>query len=339
MLLIIMNKIPIKIILPGGGVKCSYQVGFMDALLSNDDFFNKYEIVEINGSSGGAIVGSYAATGQIDKLKDIIIKYEKLSDIFEPWFFIQHINKLPVIHFIMKFINLLMAITKKSLLNPYKFYKSIDLLNENMLKGCNNSKIIGLDKFNCVVTNLTDQKIEYINGTNKLIKDYIKASSTLWMLCPPYKINNKEYMDGGLCELYPMGHDKTFPNATFNSNEVIDSLDINPTHEDENCKYIIVNPQDGKPTKHSSKDIFYYLNSIINVTHHQLSYHRILHHDMLKNKNIKNYVIPGNIFSGNIDINNSKIRRAIAMGELDGYRCLEDLGCKKNVVFPDIYKK
>ena len=334
-----MNKTPIKIILPGGGVKCSYQVGFMDALLSNDDFFKKYEIVEINGSSGGAIVGSYAATGQIEKLKDIITKYEKLNDVFEPWFYVPYINNLPVIHFITKLINLFFAITKKSLLNPYKLYESIDFLNDNMLRGCHDSKIIGLDKFNCVVTNLTDQKIEYINGTSKLIKDYIKASSTLWMLCPPYEINNKEYMDGGLCELYPMGHDKTFPDATFNNDEVIENLNIHPTHEDENCKYIIVNPQNGKPSKHSSKDIFYYLNSIIHITHHQLSYHRILHHDMLNNKNIKNYVMSGNIFDSNIDINNNKIRKAIVTGEIDGYKCLKELGCENNKRFPEEYKK
>jgi predicted acylesterase/phospholipase RssA len=200
-----MNKTPVKIILPGGGVKCAYQIGFLNALLNNDDFFNKYEVIEINGSSGGAIVGSYAATGELNVLHEIIVSYTKLYDVFKPWFNIPYVEKLPIIRTLIRMINLFICVTKKSLLNPYKLYESIDLLNSSITDSDINKKIIGLDKFNCVVTNLTEQKIEYINGTNKLIKDYIKASSTLWMLCPPYVINNNEYMDGGLCELYPMG--------------------------------------------------------------------------------------------------------------------------------------
>jgi len=322
-----MTKIPIKIILPGGGVKCAYQVGFLDELLNSDDFFNKYDVIEINGSSGGAIVGSYAATGQIKYIEEIISKHNSIDDVFIPWFDIPYINKLHILHFIIKIINLFISVTKRSLFNPKKLYDSIDGLDIDVLKEQTYNKIIGLNKFNCVVTNLSDQKIEYINGSNIYIKDYIKASSTLWLLCPPYVLNSKEYMDGGLCELYPFGHDATLPNVMYDDDDIIKLIDIDKTHTDSDCKYILVNTQNGKPLKHDSRDIFYYLNSIIHTTHQQLAYHRIIHHDILKNKNILNYMLPNNIFTGSVDINRDKISAAINAGKKDGLKCLNDLNC------------
>ena len=45
--------------------------------------------------------------------------------------------------------------------------------------------------------------MEYINGTNEKLIDYVVGSSSPWILSPPCNINNIMYTDGGLLELYP----------------------------------------------------------------------------------------------------------------------------------------
>jgi len=79
--------------------------------------------------------------------------------------------------------------------------------------------------------NINDSKVEYfnyINTPNIKVIDAIVASSSLPFLFPPYKINDKYYYDGGLCN-----------NCPVNLVEELDSIafDISLMEESNNSKF------------------------------------------------------------------------------------------------------
>ena len=85
--------------------------------------------------------------------------------------------------------------------------------------------------FTVAALNINDSKVEYFNYQNtpdiKLI-DAIVASSSLPFLFPPYKINNKYYYDGGLCN-----------NCPVNLVDELDSIafDISHTNNDNSSNF------------------------------------------------------------------------------------------------------
>lgn len=66
-----------------------------------------------------------------------------------------------------------------------------------------------IHKYNCALVNLDKGILEYINGTNENLIQYVIGSSSPWILSPPCKINNTMYTDGGLLELYPSKYIKS----------------------------------------------------------------------------------------------------------------------------------
>ena len=183
-------KKKIHIILPGGGVKGSYQAGFLYTL---GKYFNKaYEVKQIDGTSVGSLNG-------------ISMYFEKYDNIKEMWFNLKSIKDIFTTH------------SRSSLLNAYSSYynmglkkndKLINIVNNFFKK--NNKK--DLSNYNCVVTNLSTSRYEYINGTNPNIKEYIIASSSPWVLIKPTKINNNYYTDGALLQQFPLKNIKNIKN-------------------------------------------------------------------------------------------------------------------------------
>jgi predicted acylesterase/phospholipase RssA len=180
------DKPTIHFILPGGGVKGSFQAGFLWCLKRY--YGDYFELYQIDGCSVGALNGISYLLDDIDQLKTMWMNIDSLDDLFK-----RH-TTIPILDTILSHYN---TFYEKSMLNSNPIKKKI----ENGLKNVNSKY---LDKFNCVVTNIITGNYEYINGTNKDLSSYILASASPWVVSEPIKIANCLYTDGGLIQTYPL---------------------------------------------------------------------------------------------------------------------------------------
>lgn len=180
------NKKSIHFILPGGGVRGSFQAGFIYHLKKN--YNHLFEIYQIDGTSVGALNGLSLIVDDHEHIKNIWYSIENIEHIFNPWTFKPLWNKFKTIY---------QGFFKKSL---YQNDGLKSIIYDNMTK-INNTL---LNKYNCVVTNVYTGEYEYINGSDENIKDYIMASASPWIISPMISINNYMYIDGGLLQTYPI---------------------------------------------------------------------------------------------------------------------------------------
>jgi NTE family protein len=186
-----MNKKSIHFILPGGGVKGSFQAGFLWCLKTH--YENLYTIYQIDGTSVGALNGFAFILQDIEQIRNIWFNIHSIDDIFNTY------SDKPIWGKI------------KSIYNGF-FEKSVcqndglkNIINTNML----NVSTDKLKLYNCVVTDIYHGTNEYINGMNEDICDYIVASASPWIIAPPVNIKNHIYIDGGLLQTYPIKDVKT----------------------------------------------------------------------------------------------------------------------------------
>lgn len=178
---------PIRFILSGGGTRCAYQMSFLEHLTKNKYFKNKFYIDKIYGTSFGAFVGFYILLNKLDIIKEFFSNIDE--DSLEPCYQLnlfglyKVINKIPLVNYLFKFLNniiwLLVSIKKKGFYKTDYGEKYLNKLN------LNNFDYNLLDKFECCVYNITKNKIQFIKGSHPLIKEYIIASSALWLVFPP----------------------------------------------------------------------------------------------------------------------------------------------------------
>ena len=187
----ISKKKSIHFILPGGGVKGSFQAGFLWCLRSHYD--NLFSIYQIDGTSVGALNGYAFILQDIDQIQKIWFNINSIDDIFNAY------SEKPIWGKL------------KSIYNGF-FEKSV--CQNDGLKKIINDNIENIDTnklklYNCVVTDVYHGSYEYINGSNQNIVDYIVASASPWIIAPPVDIDNHIYIDGGLMQTYPIQNIKT----------------------------------------------------------------------------------------------------------------------------------
>jgi NTE family protein len=187
----ISKKKSIHFILPGGGVKGSFQAGFLWCLRSHYD--NLFSIYQIDGTSVGALNGYAFILHDIDQIQKIWFNINSIDDIFNAY------SEKPIWGKL------------KSIYNGF-FEKSV--CQNDGLKKIINGNIENIDTnklklYNCVVTDVYHGSYEYINGSNQNIVDYIVASASPWIIAPPVDIDNHIYIDGGLMQTYPIQNIKT----------------------------------------------------------------------------------------------------------------------------------
>ena len=104
--------VQIHFVLPGGGVKGSFQGGFLYELLNS--YSDQFTISRIDGTSVGALNGYAFALGERDRLRDTWFQIEKLEDIFEP------VINLPLLNTVSQGYNLV---------NQFGIYSNQNLAN------------------------------------------------------------------------------------------------------------------------------------------------------------------------------------------------------------------
>lgn len=180
----------IHFICPGGGVRGSFQAGFLYELFTK--YKKSFEIYRIDGTSVGSINAFTTLLGEYEILKDNWLSIKNINDFFGNWSDLPLINSVSNVYY--GFYNNGLydnSVLKNKLVN-------------NLEKKRNNTHKNILDKFSCPVVCINDSKLYYINGSNLDIFNYITASASPWCLTNPVEINNKLYTDGSLLETYPI---------------------------------------------------------------------------------------------------------------------------------------
>lgn len=207
-------KKKIHFILPGGGVKGSFQAGFLYELHKSA---NKYFTISgIDGTSVGALNGYALALGRIDDMYEIWNNITSINDVFENWSNLPYLSNISSGYNLVNYYGLyrndrlkkLIDKVESKYLEELKMYEKItnnkidnktDFEISNTKKGENL-----LSKFNCVVTSVREGTYKYINGCDKNIKDYITASASPWIVVNPLEIDSDLYTDGGLLHTFPI---------------------------------------------------------------------------------------------------------------------------------------
>lgn len=184
------SKKNIHFILPGGGVRGSFQAGFIYQLRTK---YNEYfEINRIDGTSVGALNGLAFILPEPEDIKKIWFSIENMESIFNPWDTKPILNQFKMVYH---------GFYKKGL---YQNDGLRNIIQSNIDKVDKNL----IDKYYCVVTNVYTGDYEYINGTHPNINDLIIASASPWIISPPVSTNNHLYIDGGLLHTYPIDYIK-----------------------------------------------------------------------------------------------------------------------------------
>lgn len=294
------KKIKLHIILPGGGAKGSYQAGFLYTL---SKFFSKcFDIEQVDGVSVGALNGLALCLEEYNFLKKIWFDIKSIKDIFSP-----HSN--------MKIMNAYSSYYQMGLNKNYKLKNKID----NLLKK-NYNKLKLLNKFNCVVTNLTSSRFEIINGKNRKINEYVTASASPWIITGPSKINNNQYTDGALLKQFPL-------------------MNINKTNRGNYYTLII-----GVDSKYLAnmydkvgKNLFSYINKVLDVLHTNTNmedYFKILDFDTHSN-NIK--VFKYNVDFQALNFTTKNIKNTFNVGKKDALKFILNNVKLKNYYKPSKY--
>jgi predicted acylesterase/phospholipase RssA len=173
----------LTLVLCGGGVKSTFQIGYLIELLQSG-----IEIDEIYASSMGSILAILVANKRIDLLETLYDHITKLSDPFTkwPWYYISN--------YISMFFRLGM-------------YKKNNLVNLVWDKLSDQEKEIAKNTCNIATWNILEKKQEWFGGKNTSITDFyngLTASCSLWLLVPPLAYKNSYYLDGGCCDFFPI---------------------------------------------------------------------------------------------------------------------------------------
>lgn len=181
----------IHFILPGGGVRGSFQAGFIYQLRKEySDYFQTYQI---DGTSVGALNGMAFLLEDPEDIKNIWFSIQSIETVFNPWGLKPIWGRMKTAYNGFYNKSIYQNDGLKTLV--YNYFPKI------------NSQL--LTKYNCVVTNIYRGEYEYIGGTHENIQDYIVASASPWIIAPPLTIDNHLYTDGGLLQTYPIKNIKT----------------------------------------------------------------------------------------------------------------------------------
>jgi len=204
------NKKNMNIYLSGGGTKCAFQIGFLSNIIKNDLFINNINISNIYCVSFGSFVGIYYLFNKLELLKNIMINDSSLlmRKIFDLWGTYNFFSSIPIIGKIFIIISdtiwIIKSIAKKGFYDITFAYNALKKLFESITPEIKSK----LSKFNCMVFNITKNKLQIINGSNPKIIEYIVASISCWGIFAPIKIiqpdgSIDEFMDAGIIQVHP----------------------------------------------------------------------------------------------------------------------------------------
>jgi hypothetical protein len=181
------NKIKLRIMLPGGGVKGSFQLGVLSTILNS----NKFEIDAVYGTSIGAILAPFVVNSDISKLIQVFGNVKTVTDVVE----VRKILGIPVTN------SILLGLFAFFKLGAYKSIKLVDeiynLLSPEQIK-------IAQERCHVVSYDILNNSETWFTGED--LQMGIKCSAALWLAVPPISYKNTLYSDGGVTEVFPVSY-------------------------------------------------------------------------------------------------------------------------------------
>jgi predicted acylesterase/phospholipase RssA len=277
------EKKKIRVILSGGSVKSSFQLGVLSEILDYD----KYIIDSVYGCSSGSLLSSFVATNKIDLAIEKFVNINNIDDIFErhTYYGIRMPNWKIILTF-NAFFNL-GAYKSVKLVNEIK-----DLLSEDELK-------IAQEKCHVVAYDVINNKETWFTGEDLI--DGIRCSTAIWLLVPPIKYKDNIYSDGGVTEIFPL-----------------DYILQNNLDENFEGEYIFIDCDSRKPYKNtSSSNALSFMVDLHWATASRLSEMKL---ENFKNK-IKNkihIIRPDNTLLNTMEVDPVKMKEYFQAGKLKG---------------------
>lgn len=174
------------IILPGGGVRGVFQLGFIDGLLTKHT--KNIEIQRVYGTSVGAIMSPLIASCRTDLFRHVIQGIRGPDDVFEPWGWLESAIKL---------------IPLFARMGAYKKVKLVDTVLDTMRTSMSPDEVdSAFSKCQVVAWDVINKKETWFGG--KDLPFGMRASSALPMAVPPVDDARGFFADGGIVELYPI---------------------------------------------------------------------------------------------------------------------------------------
>ena len=179
--------IKLRVMLPGGGVKGAFQLGFLTEILDSKMF----SIDAVYGTSIGALMAPLIANEDIATLKKIFDNIHSIEDVVNCW----NVMGMPVTSSYM------VALFSLFHLGGYQSIKLADTL-ENILTP--EQLRVAEDKCHVVAYDILHNQERWFSGSNLL--EGVRCSSALWLAVPPIPYDNSFYSDGGVTEIYPVDY-------------------------------------------------------------------------------------------------------------------------------------
>lgn len=174
----------IWLILPGGGVKGVFQIGFLKGFFEKNDI----EIEKVYGTSIGAILSPLIASKRFDLLDLVFKNVNKITDVLQPWNWFDNLVKILPIY------------TK---LGAYKKVKLVDdILNVIDKNFTDEEKETTYNKCKVVAWDLMNKNEVWFTGDKMPIG--MRASSALTIAVPPVEYETGLLTDGGITEIIPI---------------------------------------------------------------------------------------------------------------------------------------
>lgn len=182
------EKIKLRIILSGGYVKSSFQLGVLSEIIKS----GRYAIDSVYGCSSGSMLSPFVANEKMDLLIEKFLNIKNLDDIFERYKFLG--IQLPN----WNFINLFNVLFKLGA------YKSIKLIEDLQTSLTPEEIKIAQQKCHVVAYDIINNEERWFTG-DELI-DGIRCSTALWLAVQPIQYKGNMYSDGGVTEVFPIDY-------------------------------------------------------------------------------------------------------------------------------------
>ncbi len=161
----------VALVLSSGGARGLAHIGVIESLLANG-----YEISSISGSSIGAVVGAFYASGRLGDYREWVMSFDRM-DVF---------NLIDFTFSVQGFVK------------GEKVFKTL----EGMIPDCNIEDL--RIPYCAVATDIADKK-EFVFTTGSMY-EAMKASVAIPTVIKPVILNGKAYIDGGVTNPIPIDH-------------------------------------------------------------------------------------------------------------------------------------
>ena len=305
-----LKSVKVRLILPAGGAKGIFQLGFLSNLL-NKPFI---EVIEVHGISIGSIIAPFAITNSMDIIEDIykdMIQIKKDNEILlvKDWSYVKYpwIDGKEYDHILSDVFRIVYLIIKLALFKEL----DVELLFSKLEERITNHKHLQekLHNMHIYAVDINEGQMKHFSfGTNDSVNwiDAIRASTAAPGLLPPVKLENNTYVDGAVIDTYPIDE----INASYNINTYTIILDF-----DENFKI----PQFNDQEPFIVRKFLMYLKHLVRIMSHKIisGQIRAINENKFKNpENIYHYTLTNISFENNeFSFNKENLEKAYFNGK------------------------